>query len=256
MNSRPFALLLALAVAAAAPTAATAQEGGKLPTAKEVVDKYVAAIGGKEALAKRQSARTKGTMSIPASGLKGTVEVLSARPDKLLVTIDLAGVGLTKTGYDGKVGWTTSPIMGPSLMEANQLDQIREQANFDSDLHDPERYKTMEVSGPVDFEGKKAYELKLDAKSGRVSTEYFDVESGLMIGSKSTESSALGDIEVVTQLEGYKKQGDLLLATKTIQKLSGIEISMEMTEFEFDKVDPKAFDLPEEIRALIDNKPN
>lgn len=249
MNPRPCSMLAALVLIL--PASVHAQDAGKLPTAQEVIEKYVNAIGGKEAFAKRQSVQSKGTLNLPAQGLKGSIEILSARPNKLLINIDLPGIGMSKTGYDGKVGWTSSPIAGPALMEDKQLGEFKEQADFDSDLHDAGRYSSMEVSGPVDFEGKKCYALKLVSKSGRESTEFFDAESGLMLGSESTEASPAGDLKVTTLLSDYEKKGDLLVATKTTQKISGIDMSMEMTEFEFDKVDPKAFDLPEEIKALV-----
>ena len=53
-------------------------------TPDEIVDKTLTALGGRAALGKLTSRSSTGTMTIstPAGELSGTIEVLSARPNK------------------------------------------------------------------------------------------------------------------------------------------------------------------------------
>ena len=55
-----------------------------------------------------------------------------------------------------------------------------------------------------------------------------------------------------TSIEGdYKKFDNLLLATSVVQQVMGVEQKISLATVEFDKVQPSAFDLPEQIKALI-----
>src|SRR5262245_41079508 len=121
-----------LAASLAAPTFALAQAkaSSSLPPAKEVIAKYVTAMGGKEAVVKYTSTHVKGRSELPAQGIKGTLEVFAAKPDKLKVKVDLPGIGQAIYGYDGKVGWSIDPILGPMVMDGKRLDQLKKEANY------------------------------------------------------------------------------------------------------------------------------
>src|SRR5215211_1280342 len=54
----------------------------KLPTVKEVLDKFVQATGGRAAIEKIQTRTMKGTVELVPMGVKGTVEVYQSAPDK------------------------------------------------------------------------------------------------------------------------------------------------------------------------------
>ncbi|MFM8641819.1 MAG: hypothetical protein ACKOEP_03155, partial [Phycisphaerales bacterium] len=87
---------------------------GDLPAAKAVFAKHLAAIGGEEAWAAKTGMVSTGSMEIPAAGLKGTMKMSAMVPAKVLVEIDLPGMGKTASGFDGTTGWTSDPMRGPS----------------------------------------------------------------------------------------------------------------------------------------------
>src|SRR5262245_10306167 len=60
-----------------------------LPTLDEVLDKYVKAIGGKEAIEKVTSRSMKGSFDIEAMGVSAPVEMFAKAPNKNAVKIDL-----------------------------------------------------------------------------------------------------------------------------------------------------------------------
>jgi zinc protease len=245
--------LLALAQADK-PAEVKKSDSSKLPPAKEIIAKFVTAIGGKEAFRKIESQHAKGNFEMAAQGLKGKLEVVAKRPNKLFVKINIPAFGDVTTGFDGKTGWSLNAATGPMLMEGKQLEQMRDQADFDSVLHEEEDFKSMETVEKTEFEGKETYKLKLVKKSGQESIEYYDTKTGLLLGSLSTQESPLGAVEVTNILAEYKKFGDVLFATKITQKLGPIEQVMIIDSFELNKVEDSAFALPDAIKALVAEK--
>lgn len=225
-------------------------EKGPLPSPTEVLERYARAIGGKEAFMKHTSQHALGSIQLP--GINGKMEVFAARPNKLLMKTSVPGVGDVNTGYDGKVGWMSSAITGPMLLKGKMLDPIATQADFDQALHNPEDYKTIQVLGTEDFNGEDCYKLRLVHRTGFDSTEYFSKKSGLQVGFLATQESPLGAVTATTVVNEYKKFGDLYMPSKSTQKAAGVETVSTIDEVEYDRVDPSVFELPPEVKTLLE----
>jgi hypothetical protein len=236
---------------AASQESAEAKKTGKLPTPGEVIARHLEAIGGKDAFARIQSQELQGRFELPAQGIRGELTAQGKRPDKLFIKITLPGLGEMLQGFDGQVGWAINQVTGPMLLEGVQLDQIKEQAQFDSMLHEEEEFKSMETAGIVEFEGKQCYKLKLVRKSGREVTEYYDKETGLLRGTTELQESPFGQVTVTSIAEDYKKFGELLFESKITQKLGPLTQVITVTSMEFNKVDDAVFALPDQIKALL-----
>lgn len=234
---------------------ADATPGAKLPAAKDVIAKYIQAVGGREAILKTSALRAKGKYEIPSMTVSGQIEMVRAKPNKQLVRISIEGFGQTSIGFDGKVGWVIDPMAGPKLMDGKVLEQTREDAEFYTQLHDETNYRSMEVVAKVVFEGQPCYQMKVVWKSGREATEFFDVKTGLITGTKLTQETAMGQIQVVNQFTEYKKFGDLTQPTRMVQKMGEIEQVLTMSSFTYDPVPETEFEPPEAIKALQKGQP-
>jgi hypothetical protein len=249
-------LLCALAVAprpqAQAPASATAApKPAALPSAAEVLQRYRAAIGG-DAAVKKHTARTEfGSFEITGQGMKGDLKVVAQAPDKMHQWITLPGIGNLEQGYDGSIGWSIDPAVGPRLLEGKELDQLKFAADFYQDLHDPAKYSSMTVISRGPFEGEDCYEVKLVRTSGFEITEFFSTKTGLMAGVKMNATMQMGSVPVTTTLGDYKPFGGVLTATMSHQKMLTLESVMTISSVSFDPVDPKTFDLPPQIAALV-----
>ena len=95
---------------ASAPTAVpSAQEAAaRLPAAREVIDRHVREIGGREAVLAQSSTHVVGTVSLPAAGISGEMEAFHAKPNKFLQRLVLPGIGTVEEGFDGTVAWSMS----------------------------------------------------------------------------------------------------------------------------------------------------
>lgn len=243
----------ALAAPAPAPPAGDrpATTPVKLPAAREVLDRYVKAIGGREEVMRHGSRRATGTLEIPAAGIKGDMVASAAKPNKMLVTVSLPGIGEMRQGFDGTVGWSIEPTQGPMVLAGRQLEQRRAQSDFYGDLHESKSYRAMETVDLVDFEGAKAYKVKLVRQSGDSLYELFDATSGLMVGTISTQDSPMGAMTITSVVGDYKSFGALRMPTRVTQKFpTGQQVTVTVNTVEFDTVPPTTFDLPTEIRTL------
>jgi hypothetical protein len=219
-----------------------------------VLAKYRAAIGGEENIRKHTARTVTGTFEIPAQGMRGDLTVLAAAPDRMKLTISLPGLGDMQRGYNGTVGWSLDPAIGPRLLDGRELDELKHSADFYDDLHDLSRYASVTVLGKTAFEGQECYEVKLVRASGFEYTEYFNVETGLMVGVKMNASSQMGSIPVTTSVSDYKDFGGVLAPTVTRQKMMGLESVTTITAVKYDPIDPATFELPPAIAALAAQK--
>jgi hypothetical protein len=225
-----------------------------LPNADEVLKKYRVAIGGEEAIRKHTTRSVKGTFEIPAQGMKGDLSIMAAAPDMIRVMVTLPGLGELQRGYDGKLGWSIDPAIGPRLLEGSELAEFKHSADFYDDLHDPKKFKSISVVGKTVFEGQECYELKLVKDSGFEYTEFFSVATGLIVGGKLNASSQMGSVPVTSAVSDYKTFGGVLVPTITRQRMMGLEQLTTVISVSFDPIDPKAFELPPAIAALAAQK--
>jgi hypothetical protein len=241
-------VLIAAVLVQAAPAA---RQDAALPPARDVVARFVKALGGAAAYKAVKSARARGTMQIPAMKITGTVEVLTARPARHLARVTISGIGLVEQGFDGKVGWSINPIAGPSLMVGRELIENADGAWFDSPLHEPDHVKEMSTVGRVMFDGKPAYKIKVVLVSGGEQFEYFEVESGLQIGMEADRATPQGVLPLTHIFRDHKKFGSVLQASTMVERAAGIETVLTLTSVEYDVVPDDAFAIPAQIKALI-----
>jgi hypothetical protein len=256
VTSAALATLLMVSLQAQAPATATppvkSAADANLPAAREILDRHVKAIGGREAVLSHKSAHATGTFSVPSSGMVGTIETFGAsNPDRILVRISIPGLGEMANGFDGSHGWAMTPMTGPMLQQGKELDQAKLDADFYSELRDPKKYTSIKTVEKTVFEGRPCYKVSLMRTDGNEDFEFYDVENGLRAGGISTRESPMGKV-TTTSVEGdYKKFGNMLQATSMVQKMMGVEQKLTLTTVEYDNVAPTIFELPAPIKALI-----
>jgi hypothetical protein len=241
---------LAAALLLVSTTSATAQP---LPSASEVLAKHVAAIGGKDALRKLTSIKQTATMELPSMGMSAEMEMVMVAPNKLSTKVVLPGLGEMLTGTDGAVAWSVNPMQGPRLLEGKELEQIKEQADFLGNmLYEPDRFSTMANEGVVDWNGEKAYKIKLVRKNnGNERWEYFSLANGLQIGSESSVTTEMGVVESSSIISDYKSFGSIKVPTRAESTTGPQKIVMTTKTVELNTVDAKAVTAPDAVQPLI-----
>lgn len=250
-QTRVFLLGVCLLAAALGLDRPLLGQAAALPSANDIIAKQVTALGGAKAFAAIKSIRARGRLEMAAQGIGGDAELLSGRPAKARLYIDIPGFGKTDQGFDGTIGWNLDPMSGPSLAKGKELAQMRDDAEFDAALHLPAFIKETTTVARVEFDGHQAYKLKVVTMSGIERFEYFDVDSGLQIGSEGNVETPMGTVPQTTMMRDYKKFGGLMQPTTMVVKAMGAEQVIRITSIEYDVVAPGAFDPPPQVKALI-----
>jgi len=156
----------------------------------------------------------------------------------------------------------THPLMGALLLKGTELLQSRVEASWFAALKQGEAYESLRTVGRESFEGKECWKIEvvtrplpgMDAEATRESRtthEYYEIESGLLRGSKSRMESELGTVASTTVFAEYGEKGGRLLATRTIVRQTGQEIVLTVDSVELDTLGPEAFLPPPEVQALL-----
>jgi hypothetical protein len=155
----------------------------------EIVARYVAARGGREALAAVKTLRMTGR-AIAGAGREAIVRREIARPGRIRTEFVFQGT----TGvyaWDGARGWQISPLDGrfdPEPMSAEAAALSAEQADFEGPLLDWQaKGHKVALVGSAALPGGKAHELEVTLKSGVVRRVFVDAASGLVVRTGSTQ---------------------------------------------------------------------
>jgi len=219
----------------------------KLPTVKEILDKYVQAIGGREANEKIQTRVMKGTVELAPMGVKGTGEVYQAAPDKSYNKITLGGIGEIIEAYDGKTAWTINPIQGNRDKTGDELLQSKLTANFHRELNFEKLYPKMEVKGIEKIGDKEAYAVSATPTGLDPQTFYFDKQTGFLLREDMTAISPEGKMPVKSFYEDYREIDGIKIPYKVRVVLPQFEVTTTLTEIKNGaKIDDSLFSKPKQ----------
>jgi hypothetical protein len=236
-------------------SSAQAQTSSSLPAARTLIDRYVQAIGGRDAVLRHNTIRYVGTFEVPAAGVKGDLSVVQAAPNKTAMTMTMPGMGQMSQGYDGTVGWSVNPMQGPRVLEGKELEQLREDAGPAAMLRSPDRIRSAETIELTTMGGQSCYKVKITYHSGRESFDCYSPETGLLVATIQKQETPMGTIEVTTLTSDWKDFGGLKSATRLRQQMMGQEQVITIDRLEFDRPeDAKAVELPEQVKPLVKPK--
>jgi hypothetical protein len=192
-----------------------------------------------------------GTFSIAAMGLDAPVDIYKAKPNKYLMKVVMGPVGEVMQGSDGNTLWVIQPQQGATILEGAQAEAMKANTDFFAGLHDASLYKSAETIELADFEGRKCYKVKLVSNSGAESYEFFDAVTGLRAGAMTSMDTPMGKVEQTSVPSEYKDFGGIKFPTRIVSRQGQFDITITMTNVEFDKVDAATFTLPDAVKALV-----
>lgn len=224
-----------------------------LPSVEEILDLYVKALGGKEKLQATKSMVSKGSLAIPAAGIKGEVVIRQSAEGKFKMTAEIPGVVDSEAGSDGKVIWEVSSVTGAELLEGARADQARFQMALFPALDIKKFFESMECTGKEDFAGEECYVVVYKNKKAPPMTTYYSVKTGLERGNRLNTITAMGDLNIVTEIKTYAEIDGVKYAKEVEATLpNGMKqvIAMEKVELNT-KLGADEFTAPSEVADLI-----
>lgn len=238
--------LTLFATLAGAP-ALTAQA---MPSGDELYHKYVEAAGGKAAMQKVTSRHVWGRFEVPAQGISGPIEILTANPMKMLTRVEIPGMGSTTSGLNGETGWMLNPAMGPMILDGMALDQLKQQADMQG-LLDPAKYVTSrQTTGEANHGGSPCWVVTVTTKWKETYTECYDKATGLLSATMRKQSTPMGDLETTTVYGDYKAFDGVKMSTTIRASTMGIEQVIRIDSMSTRPIPDSMFELPKEIQAL------
>ena len=181
-------------------------EAARTPTVDELVARYLAARGGREALAAVRTVRMTGH-AWAGPGREAVVRREIARPGRLRTEFVFQGT----TGvyaWNGTSGWRVSPLDGSLEAETLPADEeaaAAEQADIDGPFVDwKAKGHALELVGTSVLGEGPAHELKITLRSGGVRHVFLDAESGLVVRTESTRRRRGRDVRLDTVFGDYR----------------------------------------------------
>jgi outer membrane lipoprotein-sorting protein len=190
-----------------------------LPKADQLIDKYVEALGGKDAIQKITSRVEKGTLT--AGEMKAPVDVYAKAPDKRIAIVHMPG-GDTSTAFDGHVGWLSSPGRPTREMSAAETDNVRMDAElfFAADLK--QLFQSFRVRSQEKIGDREVYVIFAFNEGKPPVKFYFDAQSGLLVRLVRLVDTPLGSNPTQIDFADYRDAGGVKVPYRwTIARPSG-----------------------------------
>ncbi len=240
--------LVALAVCALALLPLSMASAQDLPSAQSIVDKYVAAIGGKDTVAGIKNMVTKGNIMIVAMGMSATSTTHVELPNAKAV-MSIEGFGEFLSGIKDGTPWSSNMMEGDKLLEGAEAKASMAQSDPQMWLNWKTYYASAETVAEEAVGEATALKVAFTPEEGQAMNYWFDKESGLIIQS---EGPGLGGGISTNTLGDYKDVGGVLVAHAITSEggQGAIEITMESIEHNA-TIDSSVFDVPETIAALM-----
>ena len=223
-------LLGAVSVLGQAKPDADKKPAAPMPTADEVLEKSIKAVGGKEAIMKITSRVEKGMFELPSMGVSTPVEVYAKAPNKAYFFLDVPSYGVVQDGFDGTTAWAQDPQSGLREKTGTELAEVKLDEDFYRAVKLKELYSKRELKGVESVGGREAYVVVLTPTGGSAEKLYFDKENGLLVQRDMERDGGQGRGPVQQFLSDYKEV-DGVKVPHTLRIVSGIgEIILKITE--------------------------
>ncbi|MFZ0039190.1 MAG: c-type cytochrome [Candidatus Acidiferrales bacterium] len=200
-------------------TEVAAAPSENLPKADQLIDKYVAALGGKDAIQKITSRVEKG--SLTAGEMKATVDVYAKAPDKRIAIVHMPN-GDSSTAFDGHVGWLGTPGRPAREMSAAETDNVRMDAQifFAVDLR--QMFHSFRVIAEDKIGDRNVYVVSAFSEGKPSVKLYFDAQSGLLVRLERFVDTPLGSNPTRIDFADYRDAGGVKAPYRwTIARPSG-----------------------------------
>ncbi len=228
----------------------------KAQKAEDIIDKYITAIGGKDAWSKITGIRMKA--KVDAQGMTLPLEIINMADGRSYTSFELQGKKIAQDVFDGEVLWSTNFMtMKPEKSDAEATENKKRDAkDFPNDIigYKEKGYK-VELMGKETAEGVSCYKIKLTKKTQLVDGKeeeniqyyYFDTENNvpIMIETTIKTGEAKGQI-AQTVFSDYQEVGGIYFPYSILSRLkdgAGQTVVIESVEVN-PKVEDSLFKFP------------
>jgi photosynthetic reaction center cytochrome c subunit len=171
------------------------------PSADDIINKYVTAIGGQAAIDKIKTRVMKGTIA-NANGQALTYEIVQAAPDRAYESF-VAPRGGMERAVNGNMGWEKNP-QGVRDIMGGQLADLKMSLQLFRNLKLKEQYTSLRLGRKDKIGDREVYVITATTADKKRERLFFDVENGLLLRRITYTETMIGIIPEQTDFEDYR----------------------------------------------------
>lgn len=192
------------------------------PEADQIMERYIRAVGGREALLHLKSRVSTGTCSFPLQGMTGKVVIYEQAPNKRSTEIQIPNTGIMQIGFDGARGWMQHPLMGIIEFKEPVLSSLRRDFDFYKLVKYRGQFARMDYKGTQNTDSGRNNVLVLTTPEGLAEEMRFDVGTGLLVYDAGVY---LGD---------YRQAGTVKVPFQTRVSIAGLDMTIKLDQVKQD----------------------
>ena len=206
-GAKPVAMASVLAARAPRPpeAAASSAVASSLPSVEQVLDRYVKALGGQEALGR---VKTRIIKRAPLSGTSSDSsidEVMQKGPGKVAILQQSPGY-IFWAGFDGEKAWAQDSLKSYwGVLSASQLHSLMREAELYPGSRLRSDYKDVKVVGTESVGDRQATVVAGVSPEGTREKFYFDSRTGLLLRRHIEEHTPFGWFPLDMNYEAYRE---------------------------------------------------
>jgi hypothetical protein len=184
------------------------------PSPDQILDKYIAALGGAERLNAVTSFIATGTSEgFRGFGGGGQVQIFAKAPNQRATVIRFAastGREAAIRTFDGRNGWVIAPlaVVRRYALGGSELDGARLDAQLAFPMQIRQALTRLRVGPPDTIEGRDVHVVQGNGARNLVATLYFDKETGLLVRMVRFGSSPIGRAPTQVDFADYREVGN------------------------------------------------
>jgi zinc protease len=195
----------------------------------DVIKGYIDAIGGITELKKITSYNK--SLNLAMQGMTLSVSEKKMAPNMEAMSISMGPNVMMKSTFDGEKGYNMQQgakkdLTADEIAQKKVFTSVTEQLDY---LTNP-AFK-LAVKGVQKIDGADAYQIDVTDPTGKISSEYYDVKSKLLVKSESTTTTNGTSINQSVAFSDYRKVGNVMFPYKQALTIAagGQEQNLVMT---------------------------
>jgi len=192
--------------------------GAPTVTPDQIAEKYLAAVGGADAVKKITTRAMKGTISV--AGNESPIELYTKAPNMRLSVSHMGGND-SITAFNGTIGWTGTAAAGRQMSDADAGSAAMD-AEFALALRMKELFPQLRRGRPEQVNGVDCDVLQ-GTRPGNLGVKLdFDKQSGLLLRMVRTTANPMGRMPVQIDYADYKDFDGVKIPTRwTLSRPNG-----------------------------------
>ena len=226
---------------------ATAAVAVNAQSVDDIVNKHIAAIGGKDAILKIKSMVIESEVTAMGQTFPSSTTILVNKGFKNVTNVN--GMEIIQS-FSTDTAWSVNPFMGATTPTGLSSEQRKAGAST-YDVGGPlvnykEKGTVVELAGSDSINGVKAIKLKLKEKNGTDIIMLLDPNTYYVIKQEAKGSIDGQEVLSTSTFSDFRKtESGLVMPFVTNTTNQGFDITITHTKIEFNKeIDPKIFEIP------------